>query len=73
MSGRKVTGLPLPDTPREAPPEIHGLVDAIENELGDSQTMGAVQALGRAFSYLTRYFAAVAGATADIIELGGGS
>ena len=73
MSGRKVTGLPLPDTPREAPPEIHSLVDAIENELGDSQTMGAVQALGRAFSYLTRYFAAVAGATADIIELGGGS
>ena len=73
MSGRKVTGLPLPDTPREAPPEIHSLVDAIENELGDSQTMGAVQALGRAFSYLTRYFAAVAGATADMIELGGGS
>ncbi|MFA7482054.1 MAG: hypothetical protein WC314_16230 [Vulcanimicrobiota bacterium] len=70
MSGRKVTGLPLPDTPREAPPEIHSLVDAIENELGDSQIMGGVLALGRAFSYLTRYFAAVAGATAVLLDLG---
>jgi hypothetical protein len=71
VSGRKVTGLPLPDTPREAPPELHGLVDAIEDELGESRVMGAVAALGHAFNYLTRYFAAVAGATAQILELEG--
>jgi hypothetical protein len=68
---RKVTGLPLPDTPREAPPELHSLVDAIENQLGESRVMDAVAALGRAFNYLTRYFAAVAGATAQILELDG--
>lgn len=71
MSSRKVTGLPLPETPREAPPEIHGLVDAIEAKLGDSKVMEAASALGRAFDYLTRYFAAVAGVTAQVLELGG--
>lgn len=70
MSGRKVTGLPLPETPREAPPEIHGLVNAIEDHLGDSQVMEAVLALGRCFEYLTRYFSAVAGGATQILELG---
>ena len=70
MSNRKVTGLPLPEVPREAPPEIHGLVDAIETRLGESDNMQAAQALGYAFDFLTRYFSAVAGATGAILELG---
>ena len=70
MSNRKVTGLPLPEVPREAPPEIHGMVDAIETRLGESDNMQAAQALGRAFDFLTRYFCAVAGATSSILELG---
>jgi hypothetical protein len=70
VSSRKVTGLPLPETPREAPPEVHGLVDAIEDRLAESNITEAVLALGCAFDYLTRYFAAVAGATCDVLGLG---
>jgi hypothetical protein len=71
MTGRKITGLPLPETPREAPPEIHGLVEAIEATLVDSDAMQAAQVLGRTFEYLTRYFAGVAGAIAQHLGLPG--
>lgn len=71
MSSRKVTGLPLPETPKEAPPEFHGLVDAIEDRLAESDTLGGVSALACAFEYLTRYFASVAGAACLALELGG--
>lgn len=69
MSTRKVTGLPLPETPREAPPEFHGLVDAIEDRLAESDALGGVSALACSFEYLTRYFAAVAGCVAQMLEL----
>jgi hypothetical protein len=70
-TGRKITGLPLPETPREAPPELHGLVDAIELTLADSDAMEAAQVLGRTFEYMTRYFAGVAGAIAQHLNLPG--
>jgi hypothetical protein len=70
-TGRKITGLPLPETPREAPPEIHGLVEAIEVTLADSDAMAAAQVLGRTFEYLTRYFCGVAGAIAQHLNLPG--
>lgn len=70
-TGRKITGLPLPETPREAPPEIHGLVEAIEVTLADSDAMEAAQVLGRTFEYLTRYFAGAAGAIAQHLGLPG--
>lgn len=69
MSSRKVTGLPLPETPREAPPEVHGLVDAIESKLGESDVMGAVGALACAFEYLTRFFSAASGGICQCLEL----
>lgn len=70
-TGRKMTGLPLPETPREAPPEIHGLVDAIEDSLARGGAMEAAQVLGGTFEYLTRYFAGVAGAVAKHLQLSG--
>lgn len=62
--GRKITGLPLPETPKEAPGEVHALVDAIEGALAQEGAISAAVALGRVFDYLTRYFAGVAGAVA---------
>lgn len=73
MSTRKVTGLPLPETPKEAPPEFHGLVDAIEDRLAESNSLGGVAALACAFDYLTRYFAGVSGALCTALELPGES
>ncbi len=73
MSTRKVTGLPLPETPKEAPPEFHGLVDAIEDRLAESNSLGGVSALACTFDYLTRYFAAVAGAVCVGLGLPGDS
>ena len=70
-TGRKITGLPLPETPREAPPELHRLVEAIEETLLNSDAMQAAWVLGRAFEYLTRYFSGVAGAIAQHLELSG--
>ena len=69
MSGRKITGLPLPETPQEAPPEIRALVDQIEANLTDSKTMEAAQTLGLTFDYLTKYFAAIAGGVANGLGL----
>ncbi len=68
MTGRKITGLPLPETPKEAPPEIHGLVDAIEVTLSDADAMEAAYVLGLCFDYLTRYFAGIAGAAAAYLD-----
>lgn len=71
MTGRKITGLPLPETPKEAPSEIHGLVEAIEVTLSDADAMEAAQVLGLIFDYLTRYFAGIAGAAAAHLKLSG--
>ncbi len=71
MTGRKITGLPLPETPKEAPSEIHGLVEAIEVTLSDADAMEAARVLGLIFDYLTRYFAGIAGAAASHLKLSG--
>ena len=71
MTGRKITGLPLPETPKEAPAEIHGLIDAIEATLSEADAMQAAFVLGLSFDYLTRYFAGIAGAAAAHLGLEG--
>ncbi len=70
MSTRRITGLPVPALPKEAPEELSILHAALKKELAEGEPEKACKILQEYFDYLTRFYAALCLDATRVLEVG---
>ena len=69
MSSRKLTGLPIPSLPKEAPKEFAFLLDEVLAGINGGEGEVAVAALQQSFRWLSCFFAGIAVSAAESLEV----